>query len=110
MGERRQLLNLAYRLPGSLAKAEDAVQETSARWSALPHPSSTPSHPVDQRPPAVNPAGRITLDESISMALLVVLDTMTPAERVALVPHDVFGSPFADTATWPGWPAGQPAT
>src|SRR5687768_8485714 len=35
MGERRQLVNLAYRLLGSLAEAEDAVQEAYARWYAL---------------------------------------------------------------------------
>lgn len=37
-GERRQLLNGAYRLLGSLAEAEDAVQEAYARWYALPDP------------------------------------------------------------------------
>ncbi|HET6706214.1 RNA polymerase sigma factor SigJ [Amycolatopsis sp.] len=46
-----------------------------------------------------DPADRVTLDESITMAFLVVLDAMTPAERVAFVLHDVFGYPFAEVAT-----------
>ncbi|SED46204.1 RNA polymerase sigma-70 factor, ECF subfamily [Amycolatopsis tolypomycina] len=45
-----------------------------------------------------DPADRVTLDESITMAFLVVLDAMTPAERVAFVLHDVFGYPFAEVA------------
>src|SRR4029077_20892355 len=38
MSERRQLMNLAYRLLGSLAEAEDAVQEAYARWYAMSRP------------------------------------------------------------------------
>ncbi|MCQ0018405.1 sigma-70 family RNA polymerase sigma factor [Actinomadura madurae] len=48
--------------------------------------------------PTADPADRITLDESISMAFLVVLESMTPAERVAFVLHDVFRYPFAEVA------------
>jgi RNA polymerase sigma-70 factor (ECF subfamily) len=46
----------------------------------------------------VDPADRVTLDESITIAFLVVLDSMTPAERVALILHDVFGYSFAEVA------------
>lgn len=48
--------------------------------------------------PAVDPLDRITLDDSVSMALLVVLESLTPAERVAFVLHEVFGVPFAEIA------------
>ena len=44
----------------------------------------------------VDPSERVTLDESVSMALLVVLEAMTPAERVAFVLHDVFRYSFAE--------------
>ena len=45
-----------------------------------------------------DPADRVTLDETVGMAFLVVLDSMTPAERVAFMLHDVFGYPFAQVA------------
>jgi RNA polymerase sigma factor (sigma-70 family) len=142
ISERRQLLNLAYRLLGSLAEAEDAVQETYARWYAMsqqqqeavespggwlttvasricldllgsararreryvgewiPEPLPEPTEWSSGRPggATVDPADRVTLDESVSMAFLVVLESMTPAERVALILHDVFGYSFADVA------------
>jgi RNA polymerase sigma-70 factor (ECF subfamily) len=49
-------------------------------------------------PPATgalaNPADRVTLDDSVSLALLVVLQRLSPAERVVFVLHDIFGMPF----------------
>jgi RNA polymerase sigma factor (sigma-70 family) len=135
------LTNLAYRMLGSLAEAEDAVQEAYARWYAMTRqqqqaiespgawlmkvtgrvcldilhsarlrreryvgewlPEPLPDHAewISKQPGAeADPADRVTLDESVSMAFLVVLDSMTPAERVAFVLHDVFGYPFADVA------------
>lgn len=45
-----------------------------------------------------DPADRVTLDDSVSFALLVVLETLSPAERTAWVLHDLFGLPFAEVA------------
>lgn len=138
---RRQVINIAYRLLGSLADAEDAVQDAIARWYALPagqrariekpgawlstvtsricldqlrsarvrreryvgqwlpEPLPEPAEWTDRGPNATaDPADRITLDESVSMAFLVVLEALSPAERVAFVLHDVFRFSFADVA------------
>jgi DNA-directed RNA polymerase specialized sigma24 family protein len=51
-----------------------------------------------------DPADRVTLDESVSMAFLVVLESMTPAERVALILNDVFRYSFAEVAEIAGQP------
>jgi RNA polymerase sigma-70 factor, ECF subfamily len=45
-----------------------------------------------------DPADRVTLDESVSFALMVVLETLSPAERTTWVLHDLFGLPFAEVA------------
>src|SRR3954468_2025773 len=137
MSERRQLINLAYRLLGSLADAEDVVQETYARWyamtpaeqQAIDNPAAWLTRvagricldqlrsarsrreryvgewipePLPDRTGAgaapADPGDQVTLDESITMAFLVVLESMTPAERVAFVLHDVFRYSFAEVA------------
>ncbi|HEY3483407.1 MAG TPA: RNA polymerase sigma factor SigJ [Streptomyces sp.] len=54
---------------------------------SLPGPCGTP---------AADPADRVTLDEAVSFALLVVLETLSPAERTAWVLHDLFGVEFPE--------------
>ncbi|WP_198961337.1 RNA polymerase sigma factor SigJ [Pseudonocardia sp. MH-G8] len=62
----------------------------------LPEPIVT-FDPVGAPPPG-DPADRVTLVEAVSTAVLVVLETLTPAERTAFVLHDVFGMPFGEVA------------
>jgi len=66
----------------------------------IPEPVPDGAAWLDARPDGLpaDPAERATLDESISMAFLVVLESLTPAERVAFILHDVFRYPFADVA------------
>ena len=65
----------------------------------LPEPIPDPSAWTSSSSQAsIDPADRVSMDESVSMALLVVLESMTPAERVAFVLHDVFRFTFAEVA------------
>ncbi|MBV8300862.1 MAG: RNA polymerase sigma factor SigJ [Candidatus Dormibacteraeota bacterium] len=125
---RGHLLDVAYRMLGSVSDAEDVVQDAFARllradtgsiddvraWLVvvtsrlcldqlrsarvrreayvgpwLPEPVIA----VDEQ---LLPEERITLDESVRMALLLVLERLSPAERVAFILHDVFEYSFDD--------------
>jgi RNA polymerase sigma factor (sigma-70 family) len=54
--------------------------------------------PIVSRPDGIDPEHEALLADSVGLALLVVLETLTPAERVAFVLHDVFGVPFDEIA------------
>ena len=74
-------------------RALDVLRSARVRREAyvgpwLPEPLVASGDPLD----------RITLDERVSYALLVVLESLSPAERTAWVLHDLFGLPFADVA------------
>jgi len=81
----------------------DVLKSARARREQYVGPWLPEPLPFDALSPGgtgpVDPADRITLDDTISTALLVILDAMTPAERVAFVLHDVFALPFPDIAT-----------
>ncbi|WP_134123644.1 RNA polymerase sigma factor SigJ [Kribbella kalugense] len=115
LSHRELLFSIAYNILGSVADTEDVVQETWLAWSGrsgienpraylvriavnaalarrtainrrkeeyvgpwLPEPVITPADPVEQA-------------ETVSLAVLVVLETLTPLERAVFVLHDVFG-------------------
>jgi RNA polymerase sigma-70 factor, ECF subfamily len=78
--------------------ALDILRSTRTRRETYVGPW-LPEPLVERMPGGANPADRITLDESVSYALLVVLESLTPAERTAFVLHDLFAMPFQDVAT-----------
>src|SRR5438067_5124362 len=117
---RRHLLDIAFRVLGNLSDAEDAVQEAFARLAAADidaiddvggwlvvvvsrvcfdrlrrerrHPEAASEEASTTS--ETDPADRVTLDDSVRIALHVLLERLTPAERTAFVLHDVFRYPF----------------
>lgn len=129
-GERPHLQAVAYRLLGSLAEANDAVQEAWLRLSRS-NTSTIPNlggwltttvarislnmlrsrklrreksleassfEPDISSSDVIDPEQEAELSESIGLALLVILETLTPAERLAFVLHDIFAVPFEEIA------------
>lgn len=134
--ERPRLTALAFRMLGTLADAEDAVQEGFTRYLALPPserdeirvpaawltrvvsrvcldalgsarhqrvtyvgewlPEPVPASALSWAPEPADPEHRAIRRESVSTALLVVLESLTPAERIVFVLREVFGVPYAE--------------
>ncbi|TWP46319.1 sigma-70 family RNA polymerase sigma factor [Lentzea tibetensis] len=124
---RNHLKAVAYRMLGSLAEADDAVQEAWLRLSrsdsdeidnlggwlttvvarvCLNMLRSRREEPLDLRVPdpiiTQGPEHEAELADSVGLALLVVLDTLAPAERLAFVLHDMFAVPFDEIAPMVG--------
>jgi RNA polymerase sigma-70 factor, ECF subfamily len=53
---------------------------------------------IEKLPGGVDPADRVTLDDAVSFGLMIMLESLTPAERTAFVLHDLFGMPFHKVA------------
>jgi RNA polymerase sigma-70 factor (ECF subfamily) len=123
--DRAHLRAVAFRMLGSGSEADDAVQEAWLRLSrsdtsevdnltgwlttvvarvslTMLRSRSRRAEPVDVLPEAATdgdgPEDETVLADSVGLALLVVLDTLAPAERLAFVLHDMFAVPFEEIA------------
>ncbi len=123
---RPRLQSVAYRMLGSLTEAEDAVQETWIRLSRSDPESidnlggwlttvlsrvclgmlrarrAHSEEPLSERdqpePEPIGPEEEAVLADTLGPALLLVLETLSPSERLAFVLHDLFAVPFEDIA------------
>ncbi len=122
---RPRLHTVAYRMLGSLTEAEDAVQETWIRLSRSDAESienlggwlttvlsrvclgmlrsrrtkeEEPLPPDEPDPELAGPEDEAILADTMGPALLLLLETLTPSERLAFVLHDLFAVPFEDIA------------
>ena len=124
--QRPRLRGVAYRMLGSLSEADDAVQEAWLRLNrsdadgiddlaawlttvvariALNMLRSRNTRrevqlpePIVDRADGIDPEHEALLADSVGLALLIVLETLSPAERLAFVLHDIFAMPFAEIA------------
>jgi RNA polymerase sigma factor (sigma-70 family) len=125
-GHRAYLHSVAYRMLGSTGEADDAVQEAWLRLSRSDSDSvdnlrawlttvvgrvsldmlrarkarredlEVHPEPIVEEDARENPAEEAELADSVGLAMLVVLETLSPAERIAFVLHDMFSVPFGE--------------
>lgn len=102
--ERGWLIVVASRLCLDQIRSARSRRERAHEVSDIEHAAVGPAAqaggatPTGQAGGPADPADRVTLDDSVRLALLVMLERLSPAERVVLVLHDIFGMPFEEVA------------